>query len=64
MYDPARRQAIAFWVENRNYPQTDLPAVTTSVDEVERATGVDFFAQLPESTQRALEAQHRTDDWF
>lgn len=64
VYDPARQQAIAFLVENRNYPQTDLPTVTTSVDDVERATGLDFFARLPEATQRAIEARHEPDDWF
>lgn len=63
-YDPARQQAIAFLVENRNYSDTNLREMAVSVDDVEKATGVDFFAKLPEATQRTVERQRAPDDWF
>lgn len=64
VYDPARQQAVAFLVENRNYPNTDLRALAVSIDAVEKATGVDFFAALPDATEGAIERQTDAADWF
>ncbi len=64
VYDPERQKAIAFLVENRNYADTQLRELTVSIDDVERATEVDFFAALPDSVEKAIEAQHEVEDWF
>lgn len=64
VYDPARREAVAFLIENRNYPDTDLRAVAVSIDAVEKATGLDFFARLPDAVEQAIERQPVVGDWF
>lgn len=64
VYDPARQEAVAFLIENRNYPDTDLAAVAVSIDAVEKATGLDFFAQLPDAVEQAIERQPVAGDWF
>lgn len=64
VYDPKRGKAIAFLVENRAYPDKLSSDLTVSVDEVERISGVDFFAGLPDSAEQGFEPQHEPDDWF
>lgn len=64
VYDPARQQAIAFLIENRNYLDTDLRSLSVSIDAVEKATGIDFFAALPDSTEQAVERQTEAAAWF
>ena len=34
-----------------------------SVDEVERRTGIDFFASLPDEVERKVEAQKPAGHW-
>ena len=34
-----------------------------TVDEVERITGIDFFASLPDDVERAVESSADLDDW-
>ena len=34
-----------------------------SVDEVEAATGLDFFYQLDDKTEEAVEQESNLDDW-
>ncbi len=64
VYDPKRGKAIAFLVENRAYPDEQMRDLTVSIDEVERVSGVDFFAGLPDSTEQAFETQYQPGDWF
>lgn len=64
VYDPDRQKAIAFLIENEGLVNVLLRDFTVSVDDVERATGIDFFARLPDPLERDLESQHQVDDWF
>ena len=34
-----------------------------SIDEVERITGIDFFASLPDQIEDKVESQARLEDW-
>lgn len=63
-YDPARQKAIAFLVENRGYTNTPIRELVVSIDDVEQATGVDFFAALPDAVEKSVESQREADDWF
>lgn len=55
-------QAIGFVYRNndKRHPWGDY---VNSVDEVERITGFDFFASLPDSVERQVERQVNVDMW-
>ncbi len=55
-------KAIGFIYKNAdgNRPKGDY---ANSVDEVERITGIDFFASLPDDVERKVEAQCEIDAW-
>ena len=46
IFDPARMDAIAFIIPNRSEKNSELPKFVTSVDEVEKATGLHFLSGL------------------
>lgn len=48
-------RALAFIMPN-GYVKGGMQAAQTTVDEVERATGLDFFSALPDSVENAVEA--------
>ena len=49
----------------RNEPSTEsLKTFVVSVDEIEKLTGIDFFARLPDALERQLESRSTVDDWF
>ena len=56
-------RALAFIYPNgpANGP---LNRYVTTVDEVERATGIDFFALLPEAEQQGFESQSNLQLWL
>jgi endonuclease G len=49
-------RVMAFLVQSRAPPYTRLKSTLVSVDEVERLTGLDFFADLPQGVQGGLES--------
>lgn len=55
-------KAIGFIYKNEdgNRPKGDY---VNSVDEVERITGFDFFASLPDDVEKAVESTADLDDW-
>lgn len=55
-------KAIGFIYKNEdgNRPKGDY---VNSVDEVERITGFDFFASLPDDVEKAVESMADLDDW-
>ena len=63
----ARRQGdelttIAFLIPNE--PQfATLPNFIASIDAIEKVTGIDFFAELPEARQNAFENSRNTTGW-
>lgn len=44
-----------FWMEHREYSNDSYTNYATSVAEIERLTGFDFFANLPADIQAAAE---------
>ena len=46
---------IGFWMEHREYSNDNYTNYATSVAEIERLTGFDFFANLPADIQAAAE---------
>lgn len=56
-------KGIGFIYRNEagNRPKGDY---VNSIDEVERITGIDFFAKLPDKVEKAVESQASLDDWY
>jgi endonuclease G len=55
-------RAIGFIMPNQN-SNSPLRSFAVSVDSVETLTGIDFFPQLPDAVERAVESQCRPEDW-
>ena len=55
--------AIAFWMEH----QANIDAVSSkyviTIDELEKRTGIDFFCNLPDDIENAVEKGFILDDW-
>ena len=58
----AESKAIAFIMPNEKGEQS-LKEYATTIDAVERRTGIDFFHELPDNTENKLESSVSTDKW-
>ncbi len=56
-------QALAFLVPNQDVSGRSLQEFLTSVDEVERLTGLDFLSALPKQVQEVVEAKKPIQAW-
>lgn len=57
--------AMAFWVEHTNKKLTgdDLQKYAVSIDELESLTGIDFFCNLPDNIEKAVESSFDYNEW-
>lgn len=56
--------AIGFWFEHKSYGDVaPTREHTKSVDEIEALTGFDFFANLPDEMEEAIESAYLPSDW-
>lgn len=62
VYAPKENKMIAFLFDNNNTTVSWRKHVTT-VDEIERLTGYDFFATLPDNTENAQESKSNFNSW-
>ena len=58
--------AIGFWLEHRKYDNNKVDkSIAVSIDELETLTGEDFFINLPDDIEAAVEAKDpKTDAWW
>lgn len=56
-------KAIAFLLNNEGTAK-NFREFAVSIDEVEKATGLDFFPQLPDDLEKKLEGSVDTETWF
>lgn len=56
-------RAIGFIYPHRNKKGAKMREFAMSVDEVERRTGIDFFASLPDDIERKAESQASVAHW-
>lgn len=63
VYQPATRRAAAFLVPNAEQDGKEFERYATSVDEVERRAGLDFFAALPDALEKEMEARVSATPW-
>ncbi|PLR54746.1 DNA/RNA non-specific endonuclease [Vibrio parahaemolyticus] len=61
--DPSFDEAIAFIVPHRDISSSELANFITTIDEVERQTGLDFFAQTPDSIEDNMESVKWEEMW-
>ena len=63
VYDPQTNQAIAFLMPNEGSVEL-VKSFAVSIDKIEKLTGINFFAQLPDAVEQKIEASVHLDDWF
>ena len=58
-------KAVGFWMEHlANYEsQISLSIYAKSIDELEELTGIDFFCNLPDNIEDAVEKSYSPSDW-
>ncbi|WP_045481481.1 DNA/RNA non-specific endonuclease [Vibrio owensii] len=61
--DPSFDEAIAFIVPHRDVSSSELANFITTIDEVERQTGLDFFSQTPDSIEDNMESVKWEEMW-
>ena len=55
--------AIAFWMEHNGNTDDVSSKYAISIDELERRTGIDFFCNLPDEIEDAVERSFYKEDW-
>jgi len=61
--DPDGKKGIAFLMPNRMINEP-LKSFATSIDEVEKLTGLDFFNKMPDAVQTQIESQTDYTAWL
>ena len=58
-------KAIAFWTLHQDTKDTNKKYgdYAISIDELEKRTGIDFFCNLPDEIEEAVEAECDLDFW-
>lgn len=62
LLDEESQQAIGFVMKNQS-SSSDLLSFAVTVDEVENMTSLDFFSQLDDSLEEAIESTYSSDAW-
>lgn len=60
--DLKNRKAIAFIMPNKKI-LNPVTSFAVSINDLEKSTGINFFYQLPDSLEEALENQNNVNDW-
>jgi len=56
VYDARENESIAFWMENKYYGSRNAwKRYITTVDEIEKKTGIDFYSELQNFKQKTME---------
>ena len=55
--------AIAFWMEHKGNTDEVSSKYVISIDELEKRTGIDFFCNLPDEVENAVESRFYLADW-
>ena len=46
-------QCIAFWFENKSYPNSSMSTFRTTVADIEQKTGMTFFPNVPNAPKES-----------
>ena len=61
--DPGNVEALAFMMPNDDLSDENYRDYLTTIDEIERATGIDFLSALPVAVQNAVESNEAQNVW-
>ena len=61
--DRKSSKSVAFLLPNAPLPVADLPKYATSIDAVEKATGINFMPKLTKAQESKLEKAVNLSDW-
>lgn len=56
-------KGIGFWFEHKANSEKVNSSYACSIDEIERKTGIDFFAGLPKDVESVVEASYKPNEW-
>lgn len=56
-------KAIGFYIEHKSDKSKNIKACAKSIDELESITGLDFYHNLPDEIETAVEANYKESDW-
>lgn len=56
-------QAIGFWFEHKSWHSGELKDYAMSIDELEEKCGIDFFCNLNDNLEKAVEKQYYINQW-
>lgn len=57
-------KAMAFYINQQNYSSSNLSSYAISIDALEQRTGIDFFHNLPNTVENAVESKYDPSLWF
>lgn len=62
-------KGIAFWMEHKNYTSSasttsEMRKYALSIDALEAKTGINFFHNLPDRVESAVEANYNVNEWI
>ncbi|MGA2465849.1 MAG: DNA/RNA non-specific endonuclease [Thermodesulfobacteriota bacterium] len=63
IYDPNKREAIAFIMPNRELNTKDMPKYIVTIRDVEGKTGLDFLSSLDKELQDKIETKKEDGLW-
>lgn len=57
-------KALGFWIEHRDsYSKSKLRTYVTTIDDLQKKTGIDFFCNLPDEIENKVEAETNPTEW-
>ena len=62
-YKNGQYKAIGFYIEHKSDKSKNIKACAKSIDELESLTGLDFYHNLPDEIETAVEANYKESDW-
>jgi endonuclease G, mitochondrial len=63
IFDPQRREVIAFGMPNAALNPNDMPVYIVSIRDIEAWTGLNFLSELDQGTQDAVETMKADKLW-
>jgi len=63
VYDPKKKEAIAFIMPNEELRTEDMPKYIVTINKIERETGLDFLSALSKEEQHKIESKKSAHLW-
>lgn len=62
-YEGGKYKSIGFYINQENYSSNSISSYAKSIDEIEKLTGYDFFHNLPDEIETAVEKSYNKSEW-